>query len=188
MPESPSSSFNHGPPPDPLRLTPEKLDLDRDLFEELYKQLHHLAQRQMGRQAPDHTLQPTALVNEFWLKIGSREQRFQDSKHFLRYAAVAMNHILVDHAKKRRRKPELASEWQFDELARAFDHRAIDLLDLNEALNRLEGRDSLLAELVRLRFFTGRTAKESAETLGISERHARRQFEIARSWLRRELG
>ena len=156
----------------------------------VYAELHSLARRHLGRQASSHTLQPTALVNEAWLKlVGDRHPAWGDRGHFFGVAARAMRQILVDHARRAgaRKRGGDYKRVDLDELVESFELAQSGLLDLDEALERLTQVDAELAQLVELRFFAGLSVSETAEALGISLRKAERSWVLARSWLHREL-
>ncbi len=158
----------------------------------LYKDLRVLAARRMRRERPDHTWQPTALVNEALLRLrgdGTLEQA-ADRPFLLMAASKAMHQLLVDHHRKhtaekrggRRRKHPL--DAAFDRLARADDINPFDLRDELEALGGLDRRASMV---VHLRFFLGMSPADVAESLGISQRTVERDWDFARAWLRDRL-
>ena len=158
-----------------------------DLFSLVYEELHALAERQMGRQGGDHTLQATALVNEAYLRLFGHEWR--NREHFLCVAAKAMRSILVDHARKKKSKKRDGGgrRISLDELAETYTRSARDLMELDEALDRLGEVDPELVRLVELRFFGGLTMEETASLLDISVRTAQREWGVARAWLWREM-
>jgi RNA polymerase sigma factor (TIGR02999 family) len=166
-------------------------DAARDeLFPIVYEELHRLARVHMARQRPGHTLQPTALVNEAFLKMCRPEEvAWTDRPHFLRVAATAMRQILVDHARKRnadkRRDP--GRRVELDGLVGEFERRSGGILALDAALERLQQHDPELVKLVELRFFGGHEVAEAARLLGISERTAYRRWNVARLFLQDEL-
>ncbi len=144
----------------------------------------------MRHERPNHTLQPTALVNEAYLRLvdGTRVE-WQNRAHFFGIAARAMRQILVDHAR------ELAAAkrgggWQrvtLDERLDVVSEGEIDVVDLDAALSQLAEMDVRMARIVELRFFAGLTAEEVAEVLDISRRTVQREWRVARMWMRREL-
>jgi RNA polymerase sigma factor (TIGR02999 family) len=157
------------------------------LFMLVYDELHRMADRQMRRQRPDHTLQATALVNEAYIRVFGQDWRDRD--HFLSVAARAMRSILVDHARKKttaKRTPG-GQRVPLDELTQTYEDRAIDLVAMDEALNRLAEVDPNMVRLVELRFFAGLSMEESASFLNISTRKAQKEWSTARAWLRREV-
>ncbi|MEZ6014651.1 MAG: ECF-type sigma factor [Planctomycetota bacterium] len=168
-------------------------ELDDDLSRSVYAELYRLAQRGMRRQPVEHTLQPTALVNEAYLRLGDRLRDFNDRPHFLRVAARAMRQILVDHSRRQaagRRIPRnrvTDIDPLFEALADDYDARAHDLIALDEALVKLQRVDPRLAALVELHFFGGVAMSECAHTLGVSERQVSRWWQTARAFLHREV-
>jgi RNA polymerase sigma factor (TIGR02999 family) len=158
-----------------------------DLLPLVYDELRKLAAARMAEESPGHTLNPTALVHEAFLKLGA-ERPFATRTDYLRAAAEAMRRILVDHARARNatkraggRRVDLES-----------GHLVVtpeddDLSALDDALSRLAGEHPQLAELVQLRYFGGLTLAECAETLGVSARTADTWWAYARSWLAVEL-
>jgi RNA polymerase sigma factor (TIGR02999 family) len=163
--------------------------LDR-LVPIVYDELHRIATRYLRGERDDHTLQPTALVNEAYLRlVGQREIEWQNRAHFVGVAARLMRMILVDHARAHRAGKRYggALKVPVDEaLAVAFE-RDVDLVALDEALERLAAFDPDLCRLVELRYFGGLTTKETAEALGVSTATVEREWATARGWLRREL-
>ncbi len=157
----------------------------------LYEELHRVARACMRGQPPGHTLQATALVHEAYLRlVRLRDFPWKDRDHFLAVAARAMRSVLVDHArgkgrakrggKNRRRHP-------LDSVVVSYEERALDLLALNDALERLAGLDAQAAKVVERRFFGGMTVEEVARGLGVSVRTVERDWEMARTWLHRAL-
>lgn len=162
-----------------------------DLLRCIFEELHALARMHMRGQRAEHTLQPTALVHEAYLRLfRASEPGFQDRAHFLRTASRAMRCVLVDHAREKARLKRTApgERLPLDGLGELFEDRAGDLGALDEALTRLARIDARAVEVVELRFFGGRAEREIAEILGISERTVERDWNAARAWLRRELG
>jgi RNA polymerase sigma-70 factor, ECF subfamily len=162
------------------------------LFPVVYGELHRIASAYMRQERAEHTLQPTALVHEAYLRLvgdGSDGARYEDHRHFVAAAAVAMRRILVNHAKakstqKRGGGRELV---ELDEAAAAFGERSIDLVALDEALDRLAKLDPMQARLVELRFFGGMSVEECARELNVSERTVHYEWAHARAWLRAQL-
>jgi RNA polymerase sigma-70 factor, ECF subfamily len=163
--------------------------LDR-LLPVVHGELRRIASAYLRRERPDHTLQPTALVNEAYLRLAERGEVAWESKtHFLAIAANVMRQILVDHARARhadKRNGDRARVELDEALVIAFE-RDLDLVWLDEALDRLGALDPRLARVVELRFFGGLTTKEAAEVLEISTATVEREWATARGWLRREL-
>jgi RNA polymerase sigma factor (TIGR02999 family) len=155
----------------------------------VYRQLRHLAASQMRRERANHTLQPTALVHEAYLKLVDQRLSWKDRGHFYGVAARAMREVLVDHARKRsagKRSPE-RRRISIEVAEVASDPRTVDLLALDEALEKLAGLDERQARLVELRLFAGLTVLESAEVLGCSSATASRDYRHAEAWLRRQM-
>ncbi|MBU0640690.1 MAG: sigma-70 family RNA polymerase sigma factor [Planctomycetes bacterium] len=154
----------------------------------VYDELHRLAAGQMRRERPDHTLQPTALVNEAYLRlIGRGEARWQNRAHFFGAAAEVMRRILVDHARARlaaKRGGERA-RLPLDEMLDWTDEQPWNVIAIDEALQELETLDPQRSRIVNLRFFAGLTSEQIAEMLGISVRTVKRQWRYTRAWLYR---
>lgn len=162
------------------------------LFPLIYGELHRIATACMQRERGDHTLQPTALVHEAYIRLlGSTAARrpFQNQRHFIATAAVAMRRILINHARSRDTQKR-GGDWSvvsLDDVADAFQQRSIDLVALDDALEELAGIDAGQARLVELRFFGGMTMEQCAEHLSISTRQAHYEWTHARAWLRGRL-
>jgi RNA polymerase sigma-70 factor, ECF subfamily len=169
-------------------------DGDRSALDQLlpvvYQELHRQAQRYMRGQPPGHTLQTTGLVHEAYLRLVSRERpEWNGRAHFFGVAAKAMRSILVDHARARHAaKRGGGGEAVTLSNLGDTDGGEMDVLELNDALERLAGLDPRKASLVELRYFTGLSIEEAAEALGVSPATAKREWRTARAWLRRELG
>ena len=172
------------------RLSNGDSDAAEELLPILYRELHDIASRCMDGERSNHTLQPTALVNEAFLRlIGPGTPAVEDRGHFLNLAARAMRNILVDHARRRnaeKRGNDRTREPLDDALA-AYAEQGVDVLAVNEALQRLAAMDEQLARIVDLRFFAGLPVPEVAKALGLSLRTAERGWFSARAWLRKEL-
>jgi RNA polymerase sigma factor (TIGR02999 family) len=164
-----------------------------DLFPSIYGELRRVAQRYLGRERQNHTLQPTALVHEAWVRLqNERDAQWQGKTHGLALGAQAMRRILVDHGRqqKRDKRGGGAQKVVLDDLLQAAATQAVpveDLLTLEAALSRLEAIDPRAAQVVVLRFFSGLTNPEVAEHLGLSVRTVEADWTHARAWLRREL-
>ena len=165
------------------------------LLELVYPELHRIAERQMRREREGHTLQPTALVHEAYLKLVDQSRvDWRNRAHFLGVAAQAMRRLLVDHARGRDRDKRgggatlLELDSAAGESGLAVPARSVDLLALDQALERLAALDAVQARLVELRFFGGLSIEEAAEALGVSTATAGRDFRSARAFLARELG
>ncbi len=168
---------------------------DRDALDALlplvYDELHRQAARYLRRERDDHTLQTTALIHEAYVKlIDQRNVQWQNRAHFFGIAANAMRRILVDHARTRKREKRGGSgvKLQLDEAINvSTGERDIDLVALDEALDRLAAMDDRQARIVELRYFSGMTEDETAEVLGISPATVRRDWHMAKAWLHRQL-
>lgn len=155
--------------------------------------LHELAEGELRHERRNHTLAPTALVHEAFLRLhGSEPLRWENRAHFFGAAARAMRRVLVDHARARHRRKRaggLAALPLGDaEPAAARAARAVDLLALDEALERLRALDPRMVQVVELRFFAGLTIAEIGRLLGVSAATLASDWKIARMWLHRELG
>lgn len=156
----------------------------------LYAELRAIAERHMQREHPEHTLQPTALVHEAFLRLtGGTPVAFADRAHFLRTASGAMRRVLVDHARARNAAKRMgALSVTLDEaLVGSGDEKSIDILVLDDALTRLAAAEPRWARVVELRFFAGLEVPEVAEVLGTSTATVKRDWRFARAWLAREL-
>jgi RNA polymerase sigma-70 factor (ECF subfamily) len=167
---------------------------DRDAVDALagllYDELRKIAAAYLGRERGEHTLQPTALVNEAYLRlVDQRDVTWQNRAHFLGVAARAMRRVLVDHARARRRDKRGggAARVTLDDDRVGAAARDLDLVALDDALGELAAVDAELARVVELRYFGGLTVDETAEVLGVAPRSVDRAWATARAWLRREL-
>jgi RNA polymerase sigma-70 factor (ECF subfamily) len=157
----------------------------------VYQELHRQAQHYLQRESPGHTLQTTALVHEAYLRlVDQREARWQNRAQFFGVAAQLMRRILVDYARRHQAAKRGGSAIQvpFEEGAVAAAESEVDLMALDDALTRLAALDLQQARVVELRYFTGLGIEETAEALGISPATVKRDWAIARAWLKRELG
>lgn len=161
------------------------------LLPAVYEDLRAIAARRMSSERTGHTLQPTALLNEAWLRISrEREDGWNDRAHFFAVAARAMRQVLVDHARRRsaaKRGGDLQRVTLHDEIAAEGETADIDLLDLHDAIEKLTALDASLGQLIELRFFAGLTLDETASAMGISRRKVAKDWSFARVWLAREL-
>jgi RNA polymerase sigma factor (TIGR02999 family) len=156
----------------------------------VHEELLRLAHRYMSGQRPDHTLQTTALVNEAYLRLAEQSRpSFTNRAHFFAVAAKAMRQILVNHAKalQRQKRGGNAAKVELEEAALVSPEPSRQILDLNEALERLATVDSRKAEVVELRYFGGLKQDEIAEVLKISAVTVRREWVFAKAWLYNEL-
>lgn len=161
-----------------------------ELLPLVYDEFHRLAEHYLRGESPGHTLQPTALVNEAYLKlIDQSRASLQGRTHFFALGAQAMRRILVDHARGKHREKRGGGLHRIelnDELS-VSPRRDEDLVELDEALNKLAEIDPRQARIVELRFFGGLTVAEVAEALGVSKRTVENEWTMVRAWLRREL-
>lgn len=164
-------------------------DLDR-LLPEAYDELRRLAARTMRDQRPDHTLQPTALVHEVYLKLSSSSHEPVDRAHLLATAARAMRQILVDHARASAsgKRGGGAIKVTLSLADTPSPPATLDLLAFDETLQRLEALDGQQVRIIELRYLVGLSVEETAEALGISPRTVKRDAAMAKAWLFRELG
>ena len=159
-------------------------------MEIVYGELHDLARRYLAKEDPHHTLQPTALVHETYLKlVNQRDAQWQGRSHFRAVGAQAMRRILVDHARTKSRLKRGGGRRRvpFDEGLTISTTRAEDVLALDDALMKLADLDADQAKIVEYRYFGGMTVAEIAEVMGTSKRSVERQWTMIRAWLRREL-
>ena len=169
-------------------------DGDQAAFDELlpqvYDHLRRLAHYYLRQERPDHTLEATALVHEAYLRlIGETEINWQNRAHFFGIAAVRMRHILVEHARNRQAAKRGGGEYRLSlsKANRLAEKRDVNLLALDDALQRLEGLDEQKSRIVELRYFGGLTIEETAEVLRISPATVKREWSMARAWLRSEI-
>ena len=156
----------------------------------VYQELKRLAHRYMQRQSPDHTLQTTALVHEAYLRLASHEEAsFANRTHFLAVAAKAMRQILVDHAKAslRQKRGAGVKPVELDEIASLSPEPTREIIDLNEALEKLAALDARKAQVVELKYFGGLKSQEIADVLQVSEVTVRRDWTFSKAWLYAEL-
>lgn len=159
------------------------------LLAEVYQELRRLAAYKMEGEAPGHTLQPTALVHEAWLRLGGGTQPFENRAHFFGAAGEAMRRILVENARRKKRLKRGGDQErvEFDEIEIPAPMPDEELLALDEALDRLAQADARAAELVKLCFFVGLTQEQAAKELSVSISTVERTWAYARAWLFREL-
>lgn len=162
--------------------------LSGELLEEIYAELHRLASSFLRNERAHHTLQPSALINEAYLRlVEHKTMPAVDRAHFMRQAARAMRNVLIDHARQKR-----ARKRDHSLLEPSLGHTIADFspeqyLTIDHAVTRLEEWDPRQAEIVELRFFGGLSVPEVAEMLDISEKTVKREWAMARAWLRAEL-
>ncbi len=193
------------PPGEVTRLLQSWADGDTAALEKLwplvYDDVRRLARRQMARERGDHTLQGTALVNEAFIRLaGQRVLEWQNREQFLSLAAQIMRRVLVDHARQRgaQRRGDGAQRLSLHDTQAAFEVDAaqaldsfnddrVDVLAIDAALTRLQQIDAAQGRIVELRYFGGLTLEETAGVAGVSLATVKREWAMARAWLRREL-
>lgn len=162
-----------------------------ELIDAVYTTLRRIARGYLSKERHDHTLQPTALVNEAYLKLfGRSEVQFVDRAHFFAVVSQAMRRILVDHARMRaaaRREGERVPLDTTLQVEADDGPEQMALLDLDLALDSLDRENRSLAELIEMRYFGGMTAEETAEVVGRSAHVVRHELRAAHAWLRREM-
>ena len=167
-----------------------------ELLPLVYEELRKLAAARMANESADHTLQPTALVHEAWLRLAGNDAQaqFANRAHFFSAAAEAMRRILIERA-RRKSAGKRGGDWQRIDLDKVDIAASADddtLLLVNEALEKLAKEDANAAQIAKLRFFGGLTLEEAAQAMGVTERTANRYWAFARVWLfdeiRRTLG
>lgn len=167
----------------------EQQALDR-LLPEIHRELRKLAGSYMRKERPDHTLQPTALVNEAFLRlVDQRAVKWQNRAHFFGIAAQAMRRILVDHARAHAasKRGDGVRTVPLDEAALIGGMADVDLIALDDALTRLASIDPQQSRVVELRFFGGLTMEETAEAMRISPATVGREWRMAKAWLFAEI-
>ena len=167
-------------------------DWDRKSLEAIlplvYDELRHLAHNHLRKQRRNHTLQTTALVHEAYLRLaGEKSQGVEDRAHFLGIAAQLMRWILVDYERNRRAAKRATRVTLDPSVAARPQDRNVDLLALDEALDRLAKLDRQQSQIIELRYFGGLTIEDTSEFLGISPATAKRSWASARAWLLREM-
>ena len=162
-----------------------------ELLPLVYDELRRLAAHRMANEAAGHTLQPTALVHEAWLRlVGDESKQWDGRAHFFAAAAEAMRRILIDRARRKHAARHGGDQQRVDiqEMDLVSPDNDDQLLAVNDALDKLSMEHKVEAELVKLRYFVGMTNDEAAEVLGISPRTAKYYWTHARAWLYREIG
>ena len=157
----------------------------------VYEELRQQAARYLRRERAGHTLQTTALINEAYLRlIDAKDVHWQSRAHFFAIAANLMRRVLVDHARRRDAEKRGGAQLRLtlDERLAVSSTADVDVLAIDEALNKLSAIDSQQALVVELRFFSGLSVEETAAALGISTATVKRDWSVARAWLRREIG
>lgn len=162
----------------------------RELLPRVYQELRQLAAAHLGEERAGHTLQPTALVHEVYVRLsGAPAGPITDRAHFFRLASKVMRQILVDHARARAADKRGGGRPMLTLDASMWHHSGapVDLLSLDDAMCRLEQMDKRMARLVELRFYGGLSEDEAADALSISRTQAAREWRTARAWLASEL-
>jgi RNA polymerase sigma-70 factor, ECF subfamily len=167
-------------------------DCQARLFDVVYRQLRSMAAAQLRNERPGHTLQPSALVNEAYLRLlGRAHMSWENRAHFFSTAAGTMRRILIDHARTRRaqKRDGALKRMDLDQLPALFVDEDVErLLMVDAALKKLAEWDERQAKVVELRFFAGLTTEEIAQVLSVSERTVKRDWSMARAWLVAQLG
>lgn len=160
-----------------------------DLFTTLSQELRSLAGAVFAEQRNDHTLQPTALINEVWLKLSKFSDRIQDRAHFLALAARAMRQVLTDYSRAKHTEKRGGRAYRLTFSAQSFgtDMPTFDLVDFNDSLDRLRELNERHAKVAELRLLGTLSMAEIATVLGVHERSVKRDWRIARLWLLAEL-
>ena len=161
-----------------------------ELASQVYSELRRLARYYLSQERPGHTMQPSDLVQEAYLRlVDEKEIDWQNRAHFFGVAAMRMRHILVEHARGRQAAKRGGGEYRLSlgETDRLTENRDVNLLALDDALQKLEALDPQKARIVELRYFSGLTIEQTAEALRISPATVKRDWSMARAWLRSEI-
>jgi RNA polymerase sigma-70 factor, ECF subfamily len=161
-----------------------------DVIRVVYQELRRMANRYLRMERIDHSLQPTALVHEAYLRLVDQTQvSWQNRAHFFGVAAQMMRRILVDHAKARHRgkRGGAATRLSLDDISNLSKGRAADLVALDDALSSLAEIDQRKSRVVELRFFGGLSVEETAQVLGVSPQTVLRDWKLAKAWLYQEI-
>lgn len=161
-----------------------------ELMQLVYQELRRLANHYLRSERPDHTLQPTALVHEAYLRLtGQNRVHWQNRAHFFGVAAQMMRRVLVDHARAncRAKRGGAAPRMSFDETINLYQEQDERIVELDDALTRLRKIDSRKSDVVELRYFGGMSVEETAEVLGVSCNTVMRDWNMAKAWLYQEL-
>ena len=163
---------------------------ESELLPVVYAQLHRLAEQQFRSERTGHTLQPTALISEFYLRIvRDTAIDWQSRAHFYAIASQTIRRILIEHARaaKALRRPNPTKRVEIDDVLAYSDDRAEEILMIDEALTQLKSWDARQARVVELRFFGGLSEEETGEVLGVSARTVKRDWRVAKAWLYNEV-
>jgi RNA polymerase sigma factor (TIGR02999 family) len=167
-----------------------KKEAGEALYALVYDELHALAGFYMRQERSDHTLQTTALVHEAYMRLGcEREAPWEDRAHFLRVAARSMRRVLIDYA-RRRDSDKRSGGWHriaLEEAVAFMDDPSADVLDLDQALNRLSALDPQIGQVAELHLFGGLTLEETARVLEVTPWTAKRDWRLARAWLKDDM-
>ena len=156
------------------------------LYDRVYGELREMAESTMRRERPGHTLQPTALVNEAYLRLSTEAAGWENRRHFFGAAALAMRRILVDHARRKlaeRRGAGVQQRVTLTDLEVSAPEAGLDVLAVNDALDQLAVEEPRLADVVNLRFFAGLSIEDTARALDLSPATVKRDWTFARAWL-----
>ena len=170
-----------------LEVSQGNRDAEAVLMAQVYDELRRLARKYMRAERANHTLQPTALVNEAYMRLmADPTNTWQNRAHFFATAAQLMHHILVDHARARKaaKRGGIQHQVTLNEALVSAENTSIDVLALHEALEKLAALDERQARVVEMHFFGGMTFPEIAHVLDASERTVKRDWEMARGWLK----
>ncbi len=172
-----------------VRVSQGDAEAANDLLPLVYDQLRAMAGGQFKGERPNHTLQPTALVHEAYMKLIKVEGTWKSRAHFCAIAASAMRKILINHARAKRAGKRDANQVDItvDALATPSGQTALDLISLDAALTKLTSLNERYARIVELRFFGGLEVEEIADFLGVSSRTIRKDWRVVRAWMAREL-
>jgi len=166
-------------------------DAAAQLIPLVYDELRRIADAQMRRERAGHTLQPTAVVHEAYMRlVGGSEVEWQNRAHFMGFAARTMRQVLLDYARQRhagKRGGEGAQKIEIDAERLVSDDRLEEVLALDEVLDRLAAMDPQQARIVELRFFAGLNVEETAEVMGISDTSVKREWRSAKAWMDQQL-
>lgn len=190
----PSHRVNHHEPHDVTRLLRAaragQADAVGALLPAVYRELQSLAGSYFSEDRRGHTLQPTALIHEAWMKLAGHLGELEDRRHFFAVASRAMRQVLTDHARRAARHKRGGGNRRltFDERTFGAPEEGVDLVDLDDTLSRLSALNERHGRMVELRVFGGLTIPETAEILGVSHATVERDWFAVRGWLRRELG
>jgi RNA polymerase sigma factor (TIGR02999 family) len=168
---------------------PDKNSLD-DIFPSVYEELHRLAESFMKRERSDHTLRPTALVHEAYLRLTNQKNvDWENRVHFFSIAAQMMRRILSNYARDRNANKRGGGIYKvsLDKAVNFFEQKDVELAALDDALTQLSTFDERQSRIVELRFFGGLTTEEVAEVIGVSNSTVKREWRMAKAWLRKEI-